>query len=76
MTRSPSRHRGFVRIFGAPAIVAALIAAGLASGVLGDGIWDVISWIALSTPLAVVAFHLLPWPAGGITRRGSERLGP
>jgi len=56
--QSVSRRHVFARIFAVPALLAILIAVGLISGVLGDGIWDVISWIALGTPLAVIAYRL------------------
>jgi hypothetical protein len=31
---------------------------GLLAGLLADGVWDVVSWIALGLPLAVIARHL------------------
>jgi hypothetical protein len=49
----------FWRLFGAPIVVGILIFAGLASGVLGDGIWDVLSWIALAIPLSIIAVYVL-----------------
>jgi hypothetical protein len=55
MTRSHSRWRLYVHVFAIPAALATSIAVGLTSGVLGDGIWDVISWIALAVPLIVIA---------------------
>jgi hypothetical protein len=56
--QSVSRRRVFARIFAIPALLAMLIAVGLISGVLGDGIWDVISWIALGIPLVVIGYRL------------------
>ena len=53
-----TRRRGLIRIFAVPAILAVLTIFGLTSGILGDGIWDAISWIALGIPIAVVVFHL------------------
>jgi iron complex outermembrane receptor protein len=38
--------------------VNAITAFGLLSALLGDGIWDVLSWIALAAPVAVTAFCL------------------
>jgi hypothetical protein len=46
-------------IFLAPAILAIVSAAGLASALLGDGICDAASWIALATPLAVSLHFIL-----------------
>jgi hypothetical protein len=60
--QSASHRSAFVRIFAIPAIMAVIIAAGLASGVLGDGVWDVISWIALSVPIAVIVFNVFQRP--------------
>jgi hypothetical protein len=54
--QATSRRHLFARIFAVPALLALLIAVGLTAGVLGDGVWDVISWIALSTPLVVIAY--------------------
>jgi hypothetical protein len=46
----------FRQIYG-PAIVIGLITLyGLLSALLGDGIWDVLSWIALAIPLVVIAW--------------------
>ncbi len=41
--------------WGWPLLLAAATLAGLASGILGDGVWDYISWVALSVPLVVIA---------------------
>ncbi|HTJ02764.1 MAG TPA: hypothetical protein VL492_08215 [Methylovirgula sp.] len=49
----------FWHLFGAPIVLGILVFAGLASGVLGDGIWDVLSWIALAIPLSVIAVYVL-----------------
>ncbi len=55
MTRLGSRH-SFGRIWRWPAAFAGLTVFGLLSALLGQGgIWWVLSWIALSIPLLVVA---------------------
>jgi hypothetical protein len=54
-----SRHISVRRIFAAPAILAVLSAAGLTSALLGDGAWDVVSWIALAAPIAVPLYFVL-----------------
>ncbi|MCA6124791.1 hypothetical protein J6500_23260 [Bradyrhizobium sp. WSM 1704] len=46
------------QIFVAPAVIAAVTAFGLTSALLGDGIWDQASWLALAVPLAVIAFYV------------------
>lgn len=44
----------FRKIYGSPSILAAVTFVGLLFGLFGDGIWDVISWIALAIPLLVL----------------------
>lgn len=49
----PARH-----IWGMPILLSCLSAIGVISALLGDGIWDGLSWLALAAPLGVVAWHL------------------
>jgi hypothetical protein len=51
-------RRSITQIFLAPAIISAVIAFGLVSALLGDGIWDQASWLALAVPLGVIVFHV------------------
>jgi hypothetical protein len=51
-------RRSFTQIFLFPAMIAVIVAFGLVSALLGDGIWDTTSWIALAVPLAVTAFFV------------------
>jgi hypothetical protein len=46
----------FVRIFGAPVLLALISAIGLLSALLGDDLWDVLSWVALATLVAVIVW--------------------
>jgi hypothetical protein len=41
------------QIWGAPSALGVVSAVGLLSALLADGLWDVLSWIALSAPVAV-----------------------
>jgi hypothetical protein len=50
-------RRSPAQIFAFPALVALVIAFGLMSALLGDGVWDAASWIALAFPLVIVAFY-------------------
>jgi hypothetical protein len=51
-------RRSLAQIFLFPALVAVVVLVGLVSALLGDGIWDAVSWIALAFPLAIFAlFH-------------------
>lgn len=53
---TPRRFIPLRRIFLVPAVLAVLSAAGLASALFGDGTWDVVSWLALATPIAIAAY--------------------
>jgi len=46
------------QIWGIPVILAFLSGVGLVSALLGDGIWDVVSWFALAAPIAVLVWSL------------------
>ncbi|WP_187775732.1 hypothetical protein [Luteimonas suaedae] len=43
------------RIFAVPALLALVSSIGLVSGLLGDGVWDAVSWVALGTVVVVAA---------------------
>ncbi|AJO81093.1 hypothetical protein [Pseudomonas sp. MRSN 12121] len=47
------RQANFWKVFGAPLFIAVLSAAGLFSALLGDGIWDALSWLGLGVPAAL-----------------------
>jgi uncharacterized protein involved in cysteine biosynthesis len=49
MTRH-KKHPTFWKTFGKPTIIAVLMAIGLFAALLGDGAWDVLSWIAMGIP--------------------------
>ena len=44
------RHSNFWKVFSTPLVIALLSAAGLFAALLGDGIWDGLSWIGLGVP--------------------------
>jgi hypothetical protein len=48
------------RIFRGPLLVMVLTIFGLLSALVGDGWWDVLSWLALGLPLGVLALWGLP----------------
>jgi hypothetical protein len=54
-----TRHQTTAQIFLIPAIIAVIIAFGLVSALLGDGIWDALSWLALLLPVVVIAYYWL-----------------
>jgi hypothetical protein len=47
-----------------PLLIAAVSAIGLASALLGDGVWDVLSWLTLAAPVVLAAVHLRRSKAG------------
>jgi len=53
MTPARARHQTVRQIFAWPAVIAVLSAAGLLSALLGDGIWDGVSWVVLAVPVAL-----------------------
>ncbi|MGH7804906.1 MAG: hypothetical protein ACREQJ_11205 [Candidatus Binatia bacterium] len=52
---TPRGQSTFLRIFGAPLLLAVVTSFGLLSALLGDDVWDFVSWTALAAPLAVIA---------------------
>jgi hypothetical protein len=44
-------HRTAWQVFRTPLLVGLLSSAGLAFALFGDGIWDGLSWLALSAPI-------------------------
>ena len=57
-TPAPTRQgrQSLGTIFLVPAILAALSCAGLVSALVGDGVWDGLSWLTLSVPIAVAVW--------------------
>lgn len=45
--------------FGIPILLATITAAGLLSALLGDDVWDALSWAALGLPVAVCLWFWL-----------------
>jgi hypothetical protein len=43
-------------IFLVPAVIAVVSGAGLLSALLGDGLWDAVSWLTLAVPIAVAGW--------------------
>ena len=51
------------QVFAAPLAIAILSAVGLISALVGDDIWDVLSWLTLTVPVAVILYYWLRRPA-------------
>jgi hypothetical protein len=52
------RRKTIGQIFGIPLLTALLSAIGLVSGLVGDGIWDSVSWIVLLIPILLCGYCL------------------
>ncbi|MBC3206812.1 MULTISPECIES: hypothetical protein [unclassified Pseudomonas] len=48
------RQSSFWKVFSTPIVIALLSAGGLFAALLGDGLWDALSWVGLGVP-AVLA---------------------
>jgi ABC-type transporter Mla maintaining outer membrane lipid asymmetry permease subunit MlaE len=58
MTVQRRAPRSLAVIFAMPLLLALVSAVGLASALLGDGIWDALSWLTLG---ALVALPIVCW---------------
>jgi hypothetical protein len=59
MAISGSSRRGRLslrQVFAAPLAIAILSTVGLISALVGDDIWDVMSWLSLAVPVAVILY--------------------
>lgn len=50
------QRSSFRRIYGPAVFLGILTIGGLLSALFGDGIWNVLSWIALAIPLIVIVW--------------------
>ncbi|MFA5495776.1 MAG: hypothetical protein WC247_13460 [Porticoccaceae bacterium] len=46
------------QIFRAPLLLGLLSAVGLLAALIGDGFFDLLSWVALAIPLLVISWYL------------------
>jgi len=45
------------QVFAAPLAIAVFSIVGLISALVGDDIWDVLSWLTLAVPVAVILWY-------------------
>ncbi len=57
MTRR-SKPQSLVAIFAAPLVIAVFSLVGLVAALLDDGVYDLLSWLALGVPVAVILWSL------------------
>ncbi|CAI8752932.1 DUF4175 domain-containing protein [Pseudomonas sp. IT-196MI5] len=53
------RQSNFWKVFAVPTVIAGLSATGLFAALLGDGVWDSLSWVGLGVPAALALRGLL-----------------
>jgi hypothetical protein len=49
----------FKKVYGRPLMLAVVSLIGLLSALVGDGIWNALSWFCLGTPVLVIVRHLV-----------------
>jgi hypothetical protein len=60
----------FRKVYGPAIAISVITIYGLFSALLGDGIWDELSWVVLAIPLAIIV-----WKCGrGVSIRNNTRL--
>ncbi|CAM5419307.1 putative protein OS=Afipia felis OX=1035 GN=NCTC12722_02564 PE=4 SV=1 [Afipia felis] len=47
------RHRTLGQIFTVPLLIGVMSLVGLVAALVGDGIWDALSWLMLATPIVI-----------------------
>jgi hypothetical protein len=55
--KPPASKPSGAYVFGAPLLLAVASTFGLVSALLGDGIWDVLSWFALGGPVMLIVWY-------------------
>jgi len=64
-----SQHSSVRKVYGVPLLLAAITLAGLLFALFGDGLWDALSWIAMATPIIVMAYKYRYPPNRGVGQR-------
>jgi hypothetical protein len=59
------RQSNFWKVFGTPMALGLLTAAGLFAALLGEGVWDALSWIGLGVPGVIGMWGLFKRRARG-----------
>ena len=53
------RQSNFWKVFAIPTVIGLFTAAGLFAALLGDGVWDALSWLGLGIPAVFALSGLL-----------------
>lgn len=59
MSLSRAPRQTLAQIFTWPLVIGVLSTIGLVSALVGDGLWDGVSWLALLLPILLYALFLL-----------------
>ncbi|WP_119301508.1 hypothetical protein [Dongia deserti] len=59
---APGGRLSLRQVFAAPLAIAIVSIIGLVSALVGDDIWDVLSWLTLAVPVAVILWYWLRRP--------------
>ena len=51
-------HQTLRQIFAAPVVIGILSIVGLLAALVGDNVWDTVSWIGLAIPFALFVFFI------------------
>jgi hypothetical protein len=51
------KRRSLLQVFGIPILLGVLSGVGLLSALLGDDVWDGLSWLALGVPCGVIVWY-------------------
>lgn len=54
-----ARRQTLSQIFGWPLVIGVLSTVGLIAALVGDGVWDGVSWLTLLLPILLYAMFLL-----------------
>lgn len=56
--------RSLRQVFAWPIVIGVLSTIGLVSALVGDGLWDAISWPTLGIVVVLAVWYGLPWRKG------------
>jgi hypothetical protein len=62
MAKASLGRRSLRQVFAAPLVLAVLGIVGLISALVGDDIWDMLSWVTLALPVVAILHFWLGWP--------------
>lgn len=54
------RELSLMQIFAAPLVIASISSVGLVAALLGDDLWDVVSWVTLGITIVPIAWFAMP----------------